>query len=207
MTIKTLYFDYGGVIYRTPSLAGLKRWKNILGLADDPEIMAMLENPNDSQFVNDICLGKVPEDKVWTMLAEKWHIKSSLIRRLRRVMDSKRRLNKPILNLIGELKENYRTAILSNAGDQTRQTMEEVFHLDQIVDEIIISAEEGVIKPDHQIYQIAMDRMDASPETSLFIDDYLVNVQAARDFGMKAVHFVENTQAIQAIRGYLAGAV
>ena len=204
MTIKTIYFDYGGVIYKTPSMEGLNRWKSILGLTDEPEIAEMLENPNESQFVKDMCLGKIPEDQVWTMMAEKWHIKPSLIRRLRRVMVSKRRLNKPIVNLMAELSDHYQTAILSNAGDQTRELMEEVFHLDQYVDEIIISAEEGVIKPDPKIYSIAMERLNAAPESSLFIDDYLENVLAAREFGMKAVHFIDNAQAIQAVRGYLA---
>ena len=204
MTIRTIYFDYGGVIYKTPSLAGLNRWKRILGLADDPEIMEMLENPNESQFVKDMCLGKIPEDKVWTMMAEKWHIKPSMIRRLHRAMVSKRRLNTPMIDLMAELKEDYQTAILSNAGDQTRALMEDVFHLDQFVSEIIISAEEGVIKPDPQIYQIAMDRLNAAPETSLFIDDYLENVLAARDFGMKAVQFIDNAQAVQAVRDHLA---
>ena len=204
MTIKTIYFDYGGVIYKTPSMEGLNRWKSILGLTDEPEIAEMLENPNESQFVKDMCLGKIPEDQVWTMMAEKWHIKPSLIRRLRRVMVSKRRLNKPIVNLMAELSDHYQTAILSNAGDQTRELMEEVFHLDQYVDEIIISAEEGVIKPDPKIYSIALERLNAAPESSLFIDDYLENVLAAREFGMKAVHFIDNAQAIQAVRGYLA---
>jgi len=204
MTIRTIYFDYGGVIYKTPSMEGLNRWKNILGLADEPEIAEMLENPNESQFVKDMCLGKIPEDRVWTMMADKWHIKPSLIRRLRRAMVSKRRLNKPIVNLMAELSDHYQMAILSNAGDQTRQLMEDVFHLDHFVDEIIISAEEGVIKPDPQIYTIAMNRMNATPESSLFIDDYLENVMAAREFGMKAVHFIDNAQAIPAVRGYLA---
>lgn len=204
MTIKTIYFDYGGVIYKTPSMAGLNRWKNMLGLSDEPEIMEILENPNESQFVKDMCLGKIPEDRVWKMMADKWHIKPSLIKRLRRAMVSKRRLNKPIVHLMAELRNNYRTAILSNAGDQTRQLIEDIFRLDDFVDEIIISAEEGVIKPDPEIYQIAMDRMNAAPETSLFIDDYLENVLAAREFGMKAVHFIDNAQAIQAVRGYLA---
>lgn len=207
MTIKTVYFDYGGVIYKTPSMEGLTRWKHLLGLSDEPEIAEMLENPNESQFVKDLCLGKIPEDRVWTMLADKWHIKPSLIKRLRRAMVSKRRLNKPIVNLMAELGDQYRTAILSNAGDQTRQLMEDVFHLDQYVDEIIISAEEGVIKPDPKIYTIAMERMNAAPESSLFIDDYLENVLAAREFGMKAVHFIDNAQAIMAVRGYLAGEV
>jgi HAD superfamily hydrolase (TIGR01509 family) len=74
--------------------------------------------------------------------------------------------------------------------------MEEIFHLDDYVDEIIISAEEGVIKPDPKIYRIALERLEAEPETSLLLDDTEENVLAARDIGMKAIKFVNNDQSI-----------
>jgi HAD superfamily hydrolase (TIGR01509 family) len=61
----------------------------------------------------------------------------------------------------------------------------------------------GVIKPDPKIFQIAMERMHTVPEQSLLLDDYEVNVQAAREFGMKAVHFISNEQAIPMIREML----
>jgi len=101
------------------------------------------------------------------------------------------------------LQSEYQLAILSNAGNQAREIIENHYHLDAYVEEIIISAEEGVIKPDHRIYQIAMDRLKTTPETSLFIDDFMVNVFSARDFGMSAVQFINNHQVISAIRDYL----
>jgi putative hydrolase of the HAD superfamily len=104
---------------------------------------------------------------------------------------------------MNELHKDYQLGILSNAGDQSRSLMTDVFHLDQVVDEIIISAEEGVIKPDVEIYQIAMSRLDSKPEESLFIDDYGKNVEAAVDFGMKAIQFKDNEQAISMIRELL----
>jgi epoxide hydrolase-like predicted phosphatase len=203
MVIKTIFFDFGGVIINTPNFQQLNRWKKLLGLSNEPEIVEMLANPYESQLVQDICLGKITEDHLWVLMAEKWHIKPKFIRTVRRRLFSKRQLNKPIVQLMAELHENYQTAILSNAGDQTRRVLEDVYHLDRYVDDIIISAEEGVIKPDPQIYQIAMARLATTPETSLFLDDYLGNVEAARDFGMRAVQFINNDQAIQMIREHL----
>lgn len=203
MVIKTIFFDFGGVIIKTPNLHRLNRWKKFLGLANEPEIVEMLANPYESQLVKDICLGKITEDHLWVLMAEKWHIKPKFIRTVRRRLFSKRQLNKPIVQLMAELHKNYQTAILSNAGDQTRRVLEDVYHLDRYVDDIIISAEEGVIKPDPQIYQIAMERLATTPESSLFLDDYLGNVEAARDVGMRAVQFINNHQAIQMIRELL----
>ncbi len=201
--IKTILFDFGGVIYKTPNLQWINRWKKLFGLDDDPEIMSILANPNESQLINEICLGKIPEDKLWIMMGRKWHIKPALVKRFRRRMMSKRSLNRPLLNYLAALHETYQTGILSNAGDQSRELMVERFGLDRYTDQIIISAEEGCIKPDPKIYQIAVERFGVEPEETLFLDDYLVNVEAAREFGMTAVHFINNSQAIQTIRHIL----
>ncbi|MGV2974239.1 HAD family hydrolase [Roseibium alexandrii] len=55
--------------------------------------------------------------------------------------------------------------------------------------DIVVSAEERMLKPDVRIYQILIDRNDLAPEHCLFIDDSLANVETARQLGMTAHHF------------------
>jgi len=55
--------------------------------------------------------------------------------------------------------------------------------------DIVVSAEERLIKPDRRIYEVLFSRNDLKPETCLFIDDSHANVLAARDAGMTAHHF------------------
>jgi epoxide hydrolase-like predicted phosphatase len=205
VTIETIIFDFGGVLYLTPDVKWMNRWKKILGLKDDPEIAAMLANPNESEVMDQICLGNLPEDTIWQMLAEKMNINPNIMKRLQNKATSKQMLNKPMVDLLTELQENYQTGILSNAGDQTRSLMEDAYGLDQLVEDIVISAEEGVIKPDPAIYQIALGRLNARAETTLFLDDYLPNVQAAQALGMTAVQFLDNDQARADIQAALAG--
>jgi putative hydrolase of the HAD superfamily len=205
--IKTIFFDFGGVIIKPPNYKWINRWKKQLGISQHPEIVEMLENPNDSKLVQDICLGKIPEDHLWTLMTKKWRINPTLLSHIRRKMLSKRQLNQHILAFMNEVASDFTTAILSNAGDQSRQLMEGTFKLHHIVDEIIISAEEGVIKPDPRIFEIAMARMNAEPETSLLLDDFEENVLAAIEFGMKAVHFTDTQQAIDEVRALLNGKV
>ncbi len=201
--IKTIWFDFGGVILKTPDLKWARRWQKLIGLQEHPEFAEMLTNPNDSQLVKDICLGKISEDQIWESVAEKWPVKPKVIQGIRRRFFSKRRLNKGMLKFMSDLQEDYQTGILSNAGDRTREVMEKDYHLDRYVETIIISAEEGVIKPDRRIYQIAVDRLGTPPEQSLFLDDNLENVLAARDFGMQAVQFINNHQAMQTMQAIL----
>lgn len=204
MTIKTIIFDFGAVLYQTPDLKWLKRWKKVFGLQDDAEISEILANPNESELMDKICLGHVSEDAIWQLVAEKWHINDGLMDKFRRNVSSKRMLNKPMVSLLTELHQRYQTGILSNAGDQTRSLMVDILGLDKVVEEIIISAEEGVIKPDPAIFHIALERLNAVAETSLFLDDYLPNVEAAQELGMTAVQFIDNQQAASEIQALLA---
>jgi epoxide hydrolase-like predicted phosphatase len=205
MAINTIIFDFGGVIYKTPKSHQLRKIQRFFRIKVDPELLEMLEKKENSQIIREMCLGVIPEEKMWTTIATKLGVKPWVYRFFRRRLTSKKYLNKALVKFLVELSRNYKIGILSNAGDQTRSLLEDVFNLDRYVDEIIISAEEKMIKPDRQIYQLAVERLDTLPETSLFIDDQLVNVQAARDFGMKAVQFIETEQAIAEINAYLDG--
>jgi HAD superfamily hydrolase (TIGR01509 family) len=79
-----------------------------------------------------------------------------------------------------------------------------VLELDQWVETIIISAEEMMAKPDPEIYELALERLNAAPEECLFVDDQLLNVTAAEALGMQAVQFTDNDQTIRTIREKLA---
>ncbi len=56
-------------------------------------------------------------------------------------------------------------------------------------DEVILSGKVGLIKPDPAIYHLLLSKIAYSADECIFIDDSLVNVEAARDLGMRAIHF------------------
>ncbi|PTM39974.1 HAD family phosphatase [Bosea sp. 124] len=61
----------------------------------------------------------------------------------------------------------------------------------QSFDGVVVSAHEGVIKPDPEIYHILLRRYGLAAADCIFVDDSAKNIEAARGVGMKAVHFVE----------------
>ena len=61
-------------------------------------------------------------------------------------------------------------------------------------DGIVVSGEEGIRKPDPRIYQIVINRYRAVPEETVFIDDSLRNIQAAKESGFQVIHFRNPTQ-------------
>ena len=56
-------------------------------------------------------------------------------------------------------------------------------------DEIVVSGEEGLIKPDKNLYAVLVERTGLDPATTVFIDDSTPNVAAARELGFTVIAF------------------
>jgi HAD superfamily hydrolase (TIGR01509 family) len=110
-------------------------------------------------------------------------------------------VNQPLVSLVRALSPMYRTAVLSNATDALHDTLAK-YGLNQDFDLIVGSAYEGVMKPDPAIFHRTLERLACRPGESVFIDDMLVNVEAARSVGMNAIHFVPELDMVKALRNY-----
>lgn len=72
-----------------------------------------------------------------------------------------------------------------------------------IVDEIILSCEVGYAKPDSRIYTVALERLAASPNDALFIDDTQDHVAAAKAIGMTGHLHTDAADTIARIEHFL----
>jgi putative hydrolase of the HAD superfamily len=88
--------------------------------------------------------------------------------------------------LARRLRPAYRTAILSNADESLRGRLHEL-GIHDLFDTVISSAEEGLAKPDPEIYRLAAARLGLAPAACVFVDDYEANVRAAEAIGMRGV--------------------
>ncbi|MGH8869991.1 MAG: HAD family hydrolase [Actinomycetes bacterium] len=57
--------------------------------------------------------------------------------------------------------------------------------------DIVLSGEEGVVKPDPEIFRRALARFAVKAEEAVFVDDTPVNVEAAAALGMTGLHFTD----------------
>jgi len=60
-----------------------------------------------------------------------------------------------------------------------------------LFEDIIVSGEEGVAKPDPKIFEILRQRIGRSLAGCIFIDDSMANVAAAREAGLNAILFTD----------------
>jgi epoxide hydrolase-like predicted phosphatase len=203
MPIRAVITDFGGVLYFLPDARWLRRWQTLLGLKNDPLVNQMFASGMESDLARRVFTGEIPEEEVWRRASKVWHLHPRLLRWLQRRSFSKERFNRPMADFIRSLRPAYRTAILTNAGDQGRQVFGAIYHLEDLVDTVIVSAEEGLAKPDERLYRLALKRIGVAPEETLFIDDLATNVEAARRVGMRAIQFQTTAQTIGEIKSVL----
>ncbi|WP_342359797.1 HAD family phosphatase [Terrarubrum flagellatum] len=64
-----------------------------------------------------------------------------------------------------------------------------------IFDDVVVSGDERLLKPDPAIYEVLFKRQNVKPSDCAFVDDSEKNVLAARALGMHAIHFRSPQQA------------
>lgn len=114
--------------------------------------------------------------------------------------------NEPMIELMRELGgDGYRMALCTNNVREWEPIWRAMLPVPELFELVVDSAFVGVRKPDPEIYEITLERLGTPAAECLFIDDVDVNCTAARAVGMRSVQFVDNEQAIAAIRSALLG--
>ena len=90
-------------------------------------------------------------------------------------------------------------AITNWNGDKFRETKQRFSFLNHFRD-IVVSGDEGLVKPDPEIYHLLMARNGLDASSCLFIDDSLKNVEGAQAVGMKGHHFTTPERLRMALR-------
>ena len=78
---------------------------------------------------------------------------------------------------------------LSNWSAETFPPQRDRFPFLAWFDGIVISGEEGVIKPDPRIFRVLLDRHRIAPHEAVFIDDNPANAAAAEALGIHGIYF------------------
>lgn len=98
--------------------------------------------------------------------------------------------------LIKSLKENGYPVIygLTNWSSETFPAVQKKYPIFSLIDHIVCSGDEKLLKPDPAIYKVLLERYNLVAEESVFIDDRLENVNGAIALGMKGIRFVNAEQ-------------
>jgi epoxide hydrolase-like predicted phosphatase len=184
-------WDLGGVILRTEDLSFREKWEARLGL--DPWGLAeiVFHNPVSQRA----SIGEATVDDIWNEVQTLLGLKSEDLFALRKDFFAGDQIDQELVGFIRDLKPKSKTGLISNAWPDIRHWIETEWHIDQVFDHMLISAEIQIAKPDLRIYHLSLQALNIVPECAIFVDDFIENVQGAHAAGMQAVHFQSADQA------------
>lgn len=89
---------------------------------------------------------------------------------------------------------------LTNWSAETFPIALKKFDFLQWFEGIVVSGEEMTRKPFPEIYHITLNRFNLKAEESLFIDDNIRNIEAARALNINCIHFISPDQLKQELQ-------
>jgi epoxide hydrolase-like predicted phosphatase len=199
MTIRAVVFDIGGVLEINRDLGVTGMWESRLGLASH-EL-----NERMADVWRGGSVGTISEDDVRRAVRERLGLDGGPLAEF--MSDVWREYlgtaNTELIGYVRQLRPRYRTGILSNSFVGAREREQAVYGFEGLVDEIIYSHECGMSKPDPRIYALTCECLQVMPAQMAFLDDSELCVEGARQAGIHAVLYQDNSQAIKDIENLL----
>jgi 2-haloacid dehalogenase len=98
--------------------------------------------------------------------------------------------------------EKYKVVALTNWSHETFPIALERFEFLSWFEGIVVSGEEQTRKPFVDIYNITLKRFNINAKQSVFIDDNLRNVNAAKELGINGIHFKDANNLINQLKDF-----
>jgi epoxide hydrolase-like predicted phosphatase len=193
MPIQAVIFDLGGVLVRTEDRTPRTSLAERLGLT----YIELGELVFDSQSSHQAMRGEITTEEHWDTVRKKLGLSKEEYPRVPLEFWGGDKLDEDLVNYLRGLRPQYKTALLSNAWDDLRQMIEEVWDFADAFDQIVISAEVGMVKPEPPIYEMVVADLDVKPGEAVFVDDFPENVAGAKAVGLEAIQFISPQQTLQ----------
>jgi len=199
MSIRAIIFDFGGVLVRMVDDKPRQELAEQLGVP----LSRLDELVFFSETARKASQGEIHVSQHWQAVGQALGISSGDMPKFLEKYWSADDVNWKLLDFIRTLRPRYKVGLLSNAWDDLRQTMHQRWGIDTLFDEMIISAEVKLVKPDPRIFNLALERLEVKPEEAVFIDDIEENVEGARRVGMHALQYQGLDQTLEEMKRLL----
>jgi epoxide hydrolase-like predicted phosphatase len=201
MVIRAVIWDLGGVLVRTVDFTPRNELAKRFGMSRI-ELEALVYTDEWGKRAQ---VGEISLDLRWEKLSKSLDIPLDQIPVFLEQFWGCDLLDAGLVDYVRSLRPRYKTALLSNAFSDLRRYITKVWKFADAFDEIIVSAEVGLVKPDPRIYYLVLERLGVVPAEAVFIDDFMHNVQGAQAVNMHAIHFQNPVQVSRELQSLLDG--
>ena len=195
--MKTIFFDWGGVIARDPGDHFLADLLRSIG-ANDKQVEDIF-----ASYMRDFTRGKISEKQYWAAIQSHYGltIHDTISEEFTKWQGLK--ADESILALVDEVKSRgYKVALFTNVIEPSYNLIKAAGFYDHF-DIIVASCKVGYGKPDEEIYPIALQMAGATASESLFIDDRQNFLDPAAKLGFTTILAESSEQIIRDVRAYM----
>jgi putative hydrolase of the HAD superfamily len=171
--IKAIIFDFFDV-FRTD---GYNRWLKQRGLEREGAFLTASERHDR---------GEDSDKAFFQAIAD---ASGETAEQVERELETNNELNRPLVEYASTLRGTYKLALLSNSGSAYLRNELAKYDLEKYFDEIVISSEVGLIKPEPEIFEYVMRKLGVEPQECIFTDDNPKHVSAAEKLGVHGIVF------------------
>ena len=198
MTIRAVFFDFGGVIMRTEFQAPRQHLAERFRMDYDDIDKAVF----GCETARRASIGEISEDAHWLEVLKRFKLPASEMKSFKDEFFGGDVIDRTLIEYMRSLHDKVHVGLISNAWSGLREFMTKEKIID-VFDTVIISAEVGVVKPSAKIYELALEQAKVKAKEAVFVDDVAVNIEACEKVGMKGILFKDASETVNQINGLL----
>ena len=192
--IKAIIWDLEGVILYTNDADISTSVARRLGVP-----ASKVDEVFNSEINDAVDRGEFTHDEFWNRFLQQLNLPREYKKHLEAFFHNDFLIDGKVVEDIREYRKNYRTGLLTNFSDAARPMLEGKWNVENAFDEMVVSCEIKMIKPEAGIYRYILGKLNCEAQEAIFIDDKPINVDGARAIGMHAFQFTDRNSMNQEI--------
>jgi len=201
--IQAVLWDFGGVLTTSPFEA-FNRYEAEWGLPEDFIRQINATNPETNAWAQ-FESSQVTLDEFDTLFAQESAARGHRVPGRQVIELLSGDIRPRMVRVLEHCKAHYQVACITNnvrSGQgpgmaSSSERASQVAEVMALFDLVVESSQEGIRKPNPQIYQLTCERLGVSPEAAVFLDDLGINLKPARALGMRTIKVLDEDQAIR----------
>jgi putative hydrolase of the HAD superfamily len=192
----TIIFDLGGVIINLEEKRTIEAFRRLSKLAESDFYEMYKPTSYSFSMLEHYETGKISNSEFRNAMRKVLHIEAEdhvIDHAWNQILGD---IPQERIDLLKKLVNSHQTMLLSNTNDIHRLAFDDILHqqakvkFTDLFHKVYYSYEMQDRKPNLSIYRSILEENKLKPSETLFIDDNMKNVVAARRLGIHAVHLV-----------------